>query len=128
MKKLYALLILVMPLSVFALSNAEVRNSIQVGVIDISTFPQDLGDGVTSLTDISTSTRGIVYKYALSVNQDALGDVSKIMKSLYTQNLNQLCTNAVMSYYKMNDIEMSYIYYDESGNLISLFSISAVNC
>ena len=59
MKKLYALLILMMPLSVFALSNAEVRNSIQVGVIDSSTFPQDLGDGVTSLTGISTSTRGI---------------------------------------------------------------------
>ena len=128
MKKLYALLILMMPLSVFALSNAEVRNSIQVGVIDSSTFPQDLGDGVTSLTGISTSTRGIVYKYTLGVNQDALSGLSNIMSNLYTQNLNQLCTNAVMSWYKMNDIEMSYIYYDESGNLVSLFSISAVNC
>ncbi|MDB0058764.1 hypothetical protein N9F35_01005 [Gammaproteobacteria bacterium] len=127
MKKLYALLILMMPLSALALSNAEVRNEIQT-FIDTQTYPQDLGDGVTSLTGVLTSTRGVVYSYTLSVNQDELLGLSNIMSSVYTTNLNNLCTNNAMSWYKMNDVQMSYVYYDESDNLVSLFSMSGLNC
>ena len=127
MKKLYALLILMMPLSALALSNAEVRNEIQT-FIDTQTYPQDLGDGVTSLTGVLTSTRGVVYSYTLSINQDELLGLSNIMSSVYTTNLNNLCTNNAMSWYKMNDVQMSYVYYDESDNLVSLFSMSGLNC
>ena len=127
MKKLYALLILMMPLSALALSNAEVRNEIQT-FIDTQTYPQDLGDGVTSLTGVLTSTRGVVYSYTLSVNQDELLGLSNIMSSVYTTNLNNLCTNNAMSWYKMNDVQMSYVYSDESDNLVSLFSMSGLNC
>ena len=127
MKKIYALIILMMPLSLFSLSNVEVRNAIQA-YIDTQNFPQDLGDGVTSLSGLSTSTRGIVYNYDLSLNQDALPGLSNIMSTLYKTNLNNLCTNQALFWYKTNDIEMSYVYYDDSGNLVSLFSISSLNC
>ena len=116
-----------MPLSLFSLSNVEVRNAIQA-YIDTQNFPQDLGGGVTSLSGLSTSTRGIVYNYDLSLNQDALPGLSNIMSTLYKTNLNNLCTNQALFWYKTNDIEMSYVYYDDSGNLVSLFSISSLNC
>ena len=87
-----------------------------------------MGDGVTSLSGMSTSTRGIVYNYNLSLNQDTLPGLSNIMSTLYKTNLNNLCTNQTMSWYKTNDIDLSYVYYDESGNLVSLFSINALNC
>ena len=87
-----------------------------------------MGDGVTSLTGVLTSTRGVVYSYTLSINQDELLGLSNIMSSVYTTNLNNLCTNNAMSWYKMNDVQMSYVYYDESDNLVSLFSMSGLNC
>lgn len=127
MKKIYALIILMMPLSLFSLSNVEVRNAIQA-YIDTQNFPQDLGDGITSLSGLSTSTRGIVYNYDLSLDQDALPGLSNIMSTLYKTNLNNLCTNQALFWYKTNDIEMSYVYYDDSGNLVSLFNISSLNC
>lgn len=127
MKKFYALIVLMMPLSLLSLSNVEVRNDIQA-IINVQNFPQDMGDGVTSLSGMSTSTRGIVYNYNLSLNQDTLPGLSNIMSTLYNTNLNNLCTNQTMSWYKTNDIDLSYVYYDESGNLVSLFSINALNC
>ena len=127
MKKFYALIVLMMPLSLLSLSNVEVRNDIQA-IINVQNFPQDMGDGITSLSGMSTSTRGIVYNYNLSLNQDTLPGLSNIMSTLYKTNLNNLCTNQTMSWYKTNDIDLSYVYYDESGNLVSLFSINALNC
>ena len=127
MKNFYALIVLMMPLSLLSLSNVEVRNDIQA-IINVQNFPQDMGDGVTSLSGMSTSTRGIVYNYNLSLNQDTLPGLSNIMSTLYKTNLNNLCTNQTMSWYKTNDIDLSYVYYDESGNLVSLFSINALNC
>lgn len=127
MKNFYALIVLMMPLSLLSLSNVEVRNDIQA-IINVQNFPQDMGDGITSLSGMSTSTRGIVYNYNLSLNQDTLPGLSNIMSTLYNTNLNNLCTNQTMSWYKTNDIDLSYVYYDESGNLVSLFSINALNC
>ena len=128
MKKIYAISIIMFSLTIYAETNAEVRNAIQIGVIDASVFPVDLGDGVTTMTDMRTSTRGIVYIYSLALSQDSLPDVSAISSNLYRTNLNNLCTNGAMNWYKTNAVEMSYIYYDQSDNLVTLFKISSKDC
>jgi len=128
MKKIYAILILMLSVASYAESNLEIRNTIQADVINLSTFPQDMGDGVTILSNITTSTRGIVYIYNLSLDQDELPNLSELSSNLYKQNLNNLCTNYVLGWYKINNVEMSYIYYDQSDNLITLFKISSIDC
>jgi len=128
MKKIYATFILMLSVASHAESNLEIRNTIQADVINLSTFPQDLGDGVTTLSNITTSTRGIVYIYNLSLDQDELSNLSALSSNLYKQNLNNLCTNNILSWYKNNNVEMSYIYYDQSDNLITLFKISSIDC
>ena len=128
MKKIYATFILMLSVASHAESNLEIRNTIQADVINLSTFPQDLGDGVTTLSNITTSTRGIVYIYNLSIDQDELLNLSTISSNLYKQNLNNLCTNNILSWYKNNNVEMSYIYYDQSDNLVTLFKISSIDC
>jgi hypothetical protein len=112
----------------YAETNVEIRNAIQTEVINPSVFPQDLGDGVTVLSNITTSTRGIVYIYNLSLDQDQLPNLSNLSSNLYKQNLNMLCTNSSMNWYKNNNVEMSYIYYDQSDNLVTLFKISSIDC
>jgi len=128
MKKIYATFILMLSVASHAESNLEIRNTIQADVINLSTFPQDLGDGVTTLSNITTSTRGIVYIYNLSLDQDELSNLSALSSNLYKQNLNNLCTNNILSWYKNNNVEMSYIYYDQSDNLVTLFKISSIDC
>ena len=127
MKKIYAISIIMFSLTIYAETNAEVRKAIQI-VIDASVFPVDLGDGITTMTDMRTSTRGIVYIYSLALSQDSLPDVSAISSNLYRTNLNNLCTNSVMNWYKTNAVEMSYIYYDQSDNLVTLFKVSSKDC
>ena len=128
MKNIYVTLIVIFSVAAFAETNIEIRNAIRVGVIIPSVFPQDLGDGVTVLSDITTSTRGIVYIYNLKLDQDQLPLLSALSSQLYKQNLNMLCTNASMNWYKSNNVEMSYIYYDQSDNLVTLFKISSIDC
>ena len=128
MKNIYVTLIVIFSVAAFAETNVEIRNLIQAEVINPSVFPQDLGDGVTVLSDITTSTRGIVYIYNLRLDQDQLPNLSALSSQLYKQNLNMLCTNDIMNWYKTNDVEMSYIYYDQSDNLVTLFKISSIDC
>ena len=128
MKKIYATLMIMFSVVTYAETNVEIRNAIQAEVINPSVFPQDLGDGVTVLSNITTSTRGIVYIYNLKLDQDQLPNLSALSSQLYNQNLNILCTNAAMNWYKNNNVEMSYIYYDQSDNLVTLFKISSIDC
>jgi len=128
MKNIYATLIVMFSVVSYAETNVEIRNAIQAEVINPSVFPQDLGDGVTVLSNITTSTRGIVYIYNLKLDQDQLPNLSALSSQLYNQNLNILCTNAAMNWYKNNNVEMSYIYYDQSDNLVTLFKISSIDC
>ena len=128
MKNIYATLIIMFSVVAYAETNVEIRNAIQAEVINPAVFPQDLGDGVTVLSNITTSTRGIVYIYNLRLDQDQLPNLSALSSQLYKQNLNMLCTNAAMNWYKNNNVEMSYIYYDQSDNLVTLFKISSIDC
>ena len=128
MKNIYATLIVMFSVVAYAETNVEIRNAIQAEVINPAVFPQDLGDGVTVLSNITTSTRGIVYIYNLRLDQDQLPNLSALSSQLYKQNLNMLCTNASMNWYNNNNVEMSYIYYDQSDNLVTLFKISSIDC
>ena len=128
MKNIYATLIVMFSVVSYAETNVEIRNAIQAEVINPSVFPQDLGDGVTVLSNITTSTRGIVYIYNLKLDQDQLPNLSALSSQLYKQNLNMLCTNDAMNWYNNNNVEMSYIYYDQSDNLVTLFKISSIDC
>ena len=128
MKNIYATLIVMFSVVSYAETNVEIRNAIQAEVINPSVFPQDLGDGVTVLSNITTSTRGIVYIYNLRLDQDQLPNLSVLSSQLYKQNLNMLCTNDAMNWYNNNNVEMSYIYYDQSDNLVTLFKISSIDC
>ena len=128
MKNIYATLIVMFSVVSYAETNVEIRNAIQAEVINLSVLPQDLGDGVTVLSNITTSTRGIVYIYNLRLDQDQLPNLSVLSSQLYKQNLNMLCTNDAMNWYNNNNVEMSYIYYDQSDNLVTLFKISSIDC
>ena len=128
MKNIYATLIIMFSVVAYAETNVEIRNAIQAEVINPAVFPQNLGDGVTVLSNITTSTRGIVYIYNLSLDQDQLPNLSALSSQLYKQNLNMLCTNPAMNWYNNNNVEMSYIYYDQSDNLVTLFKISSIDC
>ena len=128
MKNIYTTLLLMFSVVAYAETNVEIRNAIQAEVINPAVFPQDLGDGVTVLSNITTSTRGIVYIYNLRLDQDQLPNLSAPSSQLYKQNLNMLCTNASMNWYNNNNVEMSYIYYDQSDNLVTLFKISSIDC
>ena len=86
MKNIYATLIVMFSVVAYAETNVEIRNAIQAEVINPAVFPQDLGDGVTVLSNITTSTRGIVYIYNLSLDQDQLPNLSALSSQLYKQN------------------------------------------
>tara|TARA_B100000586_G_C19886173_1_gene333002 strand:+ start:73 stop:456 length:384 start_codon:yes stop_codon:yes gene_type:complete len=127
MKIFYTILIIFFSLTNYAETNAEIRNAVQ-GFIDTQVLPQDMGDGVTTLTDIKTSSRGIVYIYSLAASQDSLPDITALSSSQSKVMVSMLCTNAMLNWYKINDVEMSYIYYDQSDNLVTLFKISSKDC
>ena len=128
MKIFYTILIIFFSLTNYAETNVEIRNAIQIGVIDASVFPVDIGDGVTTLTDIKTSSRGIVYIYSLAASQDSLPDITALSSSQSKVMVSMLCTNAMLNWYKTNAVEMSYIYYDQSDNLVTLFKVSSKDC
>ena len=109
---------------VFALSNAEVRNAIQ-SYINTQEFPQQI-DAVTTLVEIETTARGIAYIYQLSMSADQTPVAT--FKAVKTNAITNLCTNAAMTWYKSNDVEMIYYYLDNEEELISLYKISSSDC
>ena len=127
MKKIFLPLILFFSFQTFALTNAEVRNVIQTEVVDLTTVPMQV-DSATKMTDVYVSTRGIVYEYNISVDQDALGDISTILTTIKSNSVQLYCDNDAMAFYKTNNIDAFYVYYDVSDNLVGLFRVSNFDC
>ena len=123
-KIILGFLIVLVASPVFALSNTEVRSNIQ-SFIDTQEFPQKI-DTVTTLLRMETTTRGIAYTYQLSMSQDQFSIAA--LNGIKLNNITNLCTNSVMNWYKSNDIEMIYYYFDNMGELISLFKVNSSDC
>ena len=111
------------------MTNAEVRNVIQTEVVDLMTVPMQV-DSATKMTDVYVSTRGIVYEYNISVDQDALGDISTILTTIKSNSVQLYCDNDddAMAFYRTNNIDAFYVYYDVSDNLVGLFRVSNFDC
>ena len=108
----------------FAYSDAEVRNEIQA-YINTATLPQKIDD-ITQVNELLTSSRGIVYLYEINMKRDqfplsAMDNMKKIA-------ISTLCTNPALVWYKNNNVDMSYIYFDNKEDIISLFKINSKNC
>ncbi|MFL2801795.1 MAG: hypothetical protein ACJ0DD_03425 [Paracoccaceae bacterium] len=110
----------------YSLSNQEVRNAIQ-DWIKTQEFPQDM-DELTLLIDTNVTSRGILYSYQLKLKQDDLEDFRQVFKSIKSSALDALCNNPTMLWYKNNKIEMTYEYYDEDDNIITIFKIHGSSC
>jgi hypothetical protein len=123
-KIILGFLIILVASPVFALSNTEVRSNIQ-SFIGTQEFPQQI-DTVTTLLGMETTTRGIAYTYQLSMSQDQF--LIAAFNGIKLNNITNLCTNSAMNWYKSNDIEMIYYYFDDMGELISLFKVSSSDC
>ena len=110
----------------YSLSNQEVRNAIQ-DWIKTQEFPQDM-DEMTLMIDTNVTTRGILYSYQLKLRQDDLEDFQQVFKSIKSSALDALCNNPAMLWYKNNKVEMTYEYYDEDDNVITIFKIHSSSC
>ena len=110
--------------SLFAYSDTEVRNEIQA-YINTVTFPQKIDD-ITQINEILTSSRGIVYLYEINLRRDQfpLSSIDSIKKNA----ISTLCNNPALVWYKNNDVNMSYVYFDNKEDMISLFNINSKNC
>ena len=127
MKKIFLSTLLLTSFQTFAYTNAEVRSAIQTGVIDLMTVPMQV-DQATKMTDVYLSTRGIVYEYSISIDQDALGDISTTLTNIKSGSVQMYCNNDAMAFYKTNNVDAFYIYYDVSDNLVGLFRVSNFDC
>ena len=127
MKKIFLSTLLLISFQTFAYTNAEVRSAIQTGVIDLMTVPMQV-DQATKMTDVYLSTRGIVYEYSISIDQDALGDISTMLTNIKSGSVQMYCNNDAMAFYKTNNVDAFYIYYDVSDNLVGLFRVSKFDC
>ena len=127
MKKIFLSTLLLTSFQTFAYTNAEVRSAIQTGVIDLMTVPMQV-DQATKMTDVYLSTRGIVYEYSISIDQDALGDISTTLTNIKSGSVQMYCNNDAMAFYKTNNVDAFYIYYDISDNLVGLFRVSNFDC
>ena len=123
-KMILGFLIILVASPVFALSNAELRSTLQ-SVIDFQKFPQQV-DELTTLVAMETTTRGITYTYQLSMLQDEFPLAS--MNILKLQTIKTLCTQPAMTLYKSNDVEIINYYFDSMGELISLFKVTSSDC
>ena len=110
----------------YSLSNQEVRNSIQ-DWIKTQEYPQYM-DEITLMIDTNVTTRGILYSYQLKLKQDDLEDFRQVFQSIKSSALDALCNNSAMSWYKKNKVEMTYEYYDEDDNIITIFKIHSSSC
>ena len=127
MKKIFLPTLLLFSFQSFALTNAEIRNAIQTEVVDLMTLPMQV-DQSTKMTDVFVSTRGIVYSYDISIDQDALGDISTILTNIKNNSVQMYCNNDAMAFYKSNNVDAFYIYYDVSENLVGFFRVSNSDC
>lgn len=127
MKKIFLSTLLLISFQTYAYTNAEVRSAIQTGVIDLMTVPMQV-DQATKMTDVYLSTRGIVYEYSISIDQDALGDISTMLTNIKSGSVQMYCNNDAMAFYKTNNVDAFYIYYDVSDNLVGLFRVSNFDC
>ena len=126
MKKIFLPAILLFSFQTFALTNAEVRDAIEYQMGSV-TLPMQV-DQATKMTDVYVSTRGIVYEYDISIDQDALGDISTTLTNIKNGSVQMYCNNDAMAFYKSNNVDAFYIYYDVSGNLVGLFRVSNFDC
>ena len=110
----------------YSLSNQEVRNAIQ-DWIKTQKYPQDM-DEITLMIDTNVTTRGILYSYQLKLRQDDLEDFRQVFQSIKSSALDALCNNSAMLWYKKNKVEMTYEYYDEDDNIITIFKIHSSSC
>ena len=110
----------------YSLSNQEVRNAIKEW-IKTQEYPQDM-DEITLMIDTNVTTRGILYSYQLKLNQDDLEDFRQVFQSIKFSALDTLCNNPAMLWYKKNKVEMTYEYYDEDDNIITIFKIHSSLC
>ena len=110
----------------YSLSNQEVRNAIKEW-IKTQEYPQDM-DEITLMIDTNVTTRGILYSYQLKLNQDDLEDFRQVFQSIKSSALDALCNNPAMLWYKKNKVEMTYEYYDEDENIITIFKIHSSLC
>ena len=110
----------------YSLSNQEVRNAIQ-DWIKTQEYPQDM-DEITLMIDANITTRGILYSYQLKLNQDDIEDFQQVFQSIKSSALDALCNNPAMLWYKKNKVEMTYEYYDEDENIITIFKIHSSLC
>ena len=102
MKKIILPTLLLFSFQSFALTNAEIRNAIQTEVVDLMTVPMQV-DQATKMTDVYVSTRGIVYEYDISIDQDALGDVSTTLTTINNGRVQMYCHNDAMKFYNSNN-------------------------
>ena len=110
----------------YSLSNQEVRNAIQ-NWIKTQEFPQYM-DELTLIIDTNVTARGVLYSYQLKLSQDDLEDFRQVFKSIKSSALDALCNNPTLLWYKNNKVEMTYEYYDEDDNLITIFKIHSSSC
>ena len=119
-----AFLIFMTTTPLFAYSDAEVRNEIQAYINTVK-FPQQI-DEITQISEILTSTRGIVYLYEINMRRDQfpLSSIDSIKKN----TISTLCNNPALAWYKNNNVNLSYVYLDNKEDMISLFNINSKNC
>ena len=110
----------------YSLSNQEVRDEIQ-DWIKTQEYPQYM-DEITLMIDTNVTTRGILYSYQLKLRQDDLEDFRQVFQSIKSSALDALCNNSAMLWYKKNKVEMTYEYYDEDDNIITIFKIHSSSC
>ena len=110
----------------YSLSNQEVRNAIK-NWIKTQEYPQNM-DEITLMIDTNVTTRGILYSYQLKLSQDNLEDFRNVFQSIKSSALDALCNNPAMLWYKKNKVEMTYEYYDEDDNIITIFKIHSSLC
>ena len=110
----------------YSLSNQEVRNAIQ-DWIKTQEYPQDM-DEITLMIDTNVTTRGVLYSYQLKLRQDDLEDFRQVFQSIKSSALDALCNNSALLWYKENKVEMTYEYYDEEDNIITIFKIHSSLC
>ena len=126
MKKIFLPAILLFSFQTFALTNAEVRDAVEYQVGSV-TLPMQV-DQATKMTDVYASTRGIVYEYSISIDQDALGNITNTLTAIKTNSVQMYCNNDAMSWYKTNNVDAFYVYYDVSDNMVGMFRVSNIDC
>lgn len=126
MKKIFTLFLLLTSINVYALSNAEVRDAIQQE-IDSQTFPIKV-DAQTEMTDMFLTIRGVTYEYKIGKLGDSLPSTRGLLSFIKRNSVNSYCNAPMFDWYKTNDVQMFYIYYDKSDSLIGMFKVDNDDC